>query len=88
MPMPSSGGTLLHQMLKMVENYPLSSYGFLNPSSVQREETVRDTVRSTEVDVDNINTQNKDTNYNRGSSDLDDDGDLGTDNRTGGRTTF
>ena len=35
MPMPSSGGTLLHQMLKMVENHPLPAYGFLSPSSVQ-----------------------------------------------------
>ncbi|HVG15201.1 MAG TPA: gamma-glutamyltransferase [Chitinophagaceae bacterium] len=35
MPMPSSGGTLLHQMLKMVEHHPLPSYGFLTPSSVQ-----------------------------------------------------
>lgn len=35
MPMPSSGGVLLHQMLKMVEDKPLSSYGFLSPQSVQ-----------------------------------------------------
>ncbi|MGE5520754.1 MAG: gamma-glutamyltransferase [Candidatus Dadabacteria bacterium] len=35
MPMPSSGGTLVLQMLKMVENRPLSSYGFLSPAAVQ-----------------------------------------------------
>jgi gamma-glutamyltranspeptidase/glutathione hydrolase len=35
MPMPSSGGTLLHQMLKMVEDKPLASYGFLSPQAVQ-----------------------------------------------------
>lgn len=35
MPMPSSGGTLLHQMLKMVESQPLSAYGFLSPDAVQ-----------------------------------------------------
>ncbi len=35
MPMPSSGGVLLHQMLKMVENQPLPSYGFLSPQAVQ-----------------------------------------------------
>lgn len=35
MPMPSSGGILLHQMMKMVEDQPLSSYGFLSPKSVQ-----------------------------------------------------
>jgi len=35
MPMPSSGGTLLHQMLKMVEDRPLPSYGFLSPQAVQ-----------------------------------------------------
>lgn len=35
MPMPSSGGTLLHQMLKMVEDKPLASYGFLSPKAVQ-----------------------------------------------------
>lgn len=35
MPMPSSGGTLLHQMMKMVENRPLSSYGFLSADAVQ-----------------------------------------------------
>jgi gamma-glutamyltranspeptidase/glutathione hydrolase len=35
MPMPSSGGTLLHQMMKMIENRPLSYYGFLSPQAVQ-----------------------------------------------------
>jgi gamma-glutamyltranspeptidase/glutathione hydrolase len=35
MPMPGSGGTLLHQMLNMVETQPLSSYGFLSPEAVQ-----------------------------------------------------
>jgi gamma-glutamyltranspeptidase / glutathione hydrolase len=35
MPMPSSGGTLLHQMLKMVEDKPLPSYGFLSPQAAQ-----------------------------------------------------
>jgi gamma-glutamyltranspeptidase / glutathione hydrolase len=34
MPMPSSGGTLLHQMMKMVEPYPISTYGFLSVESV------------------------------------------------------
>jgi gamma-glutamyltranspeptidase/glutathione hydrolase len=35
MPMPSSGGALLHQMMKMVEYRPLPSYGFLSPMAVQ-----------------------------------------------------
>jgi gamma-glutamyltranspeptidase / glutathione hydrolase len=35
MPMPSSGGVLLNQMLGMVEDKPLSSYGFLSAQSVQ-----------------------------------------------------
>jgi gamma-glutamyltranspeptidase/glutathione hydrolase len=35
MPMPSSGGVLLHQMLKMVEDQPLSTYGYLSPDAVQ-----------------------------------------------------
>src|SRR6478672_7094624 len=35
MPMPSSGGVLLHQMLKMLEDKPLGSYGFLSPQAVQ-----------------------------------------------------
>jgi len=34
MPMPSSGGVLLHQMLKMVEGKPLSSYGFQSVQAV------------------------------------------------------
>lgn len=35
MPPPSSGGILLHQMLKMVEDKPLSSWGYGAPQSVQ-----------------------------------------------------
>ena len=35
MPMPSSGGTLLLQMLKMVEDQPLPTYGYSSPSAVQ-----------------------------------------------------
>ncbi|MBI1343424.1 MAG: gamma-glutamyltransferase [Terrimonas sp.] len=35
MPMPSSGGLLLNQMMKMVEDRPLPEYGFLSPRSVQ-----------------------------------------------------
>lgn len=35
MPMPSSGGVLLNQMMKMVEDRPLSVYGFLSPKAVQ-----------------------------------------------------
>jgi gamma-glutamyltranspeptidase/glutathione hydrolase len=35
MPMPSSGGLLLHQMLKMVEKEPLPAYGFLSANAVQ-----------------------------------------------------
>lgn len=35
MPMPSSGGLLLHQMMKMIENTPISSYGFHSPEAVQ-----------------------------------------------------
>lgn len=35
MPPPSSGGILLQQMLKMVENRPLPSYGFQTAKSVQ-----------------------------------------------------
>lgn len=35
MPMPSSGGTLVHQMMKMIEDQPLASYGFLSPQAVQ-----------------------------------------------------
>jgi gamma-glutamyltranspeptidase / glutathione hydrolase len=35
MPMPSSGGVLLHQMLKMIESRPLASYGFHSVKAVQ-----------------------------------------------------
>ncbi len=35
MPMPSSGGLLLHQMMKMIEDKPIASYGFQSPSAVQ-----------------------------------------------------
>ncbi|MDQ3277721.1 MAG: gamma-glutamyltransferase [Bacteroidota bacterium] len=35
MPMPSSGGILLNQMMKMVEERPLASYGFHSPLAVQ-----------------------------------------------------
>jgi len=35
MPMPSSGGVLLHQMLKMIEDKPIASYGFHSPEAVQ-----------------------------------------------------
>lgn len=35
MPMPSSGGVLINQMMKMVEDKPLPSYGFLSPQAVQ-----------------------------------------------------
>ncbi len=35
MPMPSSGGTLLHQMLKMVEDKPLATYGYNSAMAVQ-----------------------------------------------------
>lgn len=35
MPMPSSGGILLHQMMKMVEEKPLVTYGFQSPLAVQ-----------------------------------------------------
>jgi gamma-glutamyltranspeptidase / glutathione hydrolase len=35
MPLPSSGGVLLQQMMKMVEKQPLRSYGFLSPEHVQ-----------------------------------------------------
>ena len=34
MPMPSSGGILLHQMLKMIEPWPIKTFGFLSPESV------------------------------------------------------
>ncbi|MFM8806431.1 MAG: gamma-glutamyltransferase family protein, partial [Sphingomonadales bacterium] len=35
MPMPSSGGVLLHQMLKMVEKRSIATMGFHSPASVQ-----------------------------------------------------
>jgi len=35
MPMPSSGGLLLHQMLKMIEDKPIASYGFHSAEAVQ-----------------------------------------------------
>lgn len=35
MPMPSSGGTLLHQMMKMVEDKPLATYGYNSAMGVQ-----------------------------------------------------
>lgn len=35
MPLPSSGGVLLPQMMKMVEHRPLKSYGFQSPKAVQ-----------------------------------------------------
>ena len=35
MPMPSSGGTLLAQMLRMTEPYPLASYGHNSAAAVQ-----------------------------------------------------
>ncbi|RYY40417.1 MAG: gamma-glutamyltransferase [Chitinophagaceae bacterium] len=35
MPMPSSGGTLLLQMLRMSEPFPLASYGHNSPAAVQ-----------------------------------------------------
>lgn len=35
MPMPSSGGVLLHQMLKMIEDRPIASMEFQSPASVQ-----------------------------------------------------
>ncbi len=34
MPPPSSGGIVLAQMLSMVENYPLSEWGFQSPKSI------------------------------------------------------
>lgn len=35
MGMPSSGGLLVNQMLKMVEPYPIAEYGFHSPAAVQ-----------------------------------------------------
>lgn len=35
MPMPSSGGLLVHQMMKMIEDKPIASYGFHSTEAVQ-----------------------------------------------------
>ena len=35
MPMPSSGGLLLNQMMKMIEDRNIGSMGFLSPQSIQ-----------------------------------------------------
>ena len=35
MPLPSSGGIVLQQMMGMVEKYPLASWGFHSPQSIQ-----------------------------------------------------
>lgn len=35
MPMPSSGGVLMHQMMKMVEDKPLPTYGYNSPMAIQ-----------------------------------------------------
>ena len=35
MPPPSSGGLLLHQMLKMIEPHPIAQWGALSPQAVQ-----------------------------------------------------
>ena len=35
MPMPSSGGVLVHQMMKMIQDKPIASYGFHSPEAVQ-----------------------------------------------------
>ncbi|MBO9732014.1 MAG: gamma-glutamyltransferase [Chitinophaga sp.] len=35
MPLPSSGGICLQQLMGMVENYPLSQWGFQSPQSIQ-----------------------------------------------------
>ena len=35
MPMPSSGGILVHQMMKMIEDKNVSAMGFQTPASVQ-----------------------------------------------------
>lgn len=35
MPMPSSGGLLMQQMMKMIENRKIESMGFLSPAAVQ-----------------------------------------------------
>ena len=35
MPMPSSGGLLVHQMMKMIEDKPIASYGYGSPEATQ-----------------------------------------------------
>jgi gamma-glutamyltranspeptidase/glutathione hydrolase len=35
MPMPSSGGLLVNQMMKMIEDKPMASYGFQSPEATQ-----------------------------------------------------
>ncbi len=35
MPMPSSGGLLVNQMMKMIEDKPIATYGFHSPEAVQ-----------------------------------------------------
>ena len=35
MPMPSSGGLLVHQMMKMIEDKSIAAYGFHSPEAVQ-----------------------------------------------------
>lgn len=35
MPMPSSGGLLVNQMMKMIEDRPITTYGFHSPEAVQ-----------------------------------------------------
>jgi gamma-glutamyltranspeptidase / glutathione hydrolase len=35
MPMPSSGGVIINQMLKMIEPFPVASYGYNSPEAVQ-----------------------------------------------------
>jgi len=35
MPLPSSGGIMLQQMLKMLESRPLAQYGFMSPKGIQ-----------------------------------------------------
>jgi gamma-glutamyltranspeptidase / glutathione hydrolase len=35
MPMPSSGGVIINQLLKMIEPFPVASYGFHSPEAVQ-----------------------------------------------------
>lgn len=35
MPLPSSGGVMMQQMMSMLENYPIATYGFGSPKAVQ-----------------------------------------------------